>query len=201
MSNCYLISGQVPLARALVARLLSVDPLTPLSRCLPGFADLMEGHFAAAVEPYRQMFEMDPANPMARLFYVWVLLLNGRNAKADALVRSSPPEVQHSVPAQIALFLMHASEGERGKAQAVVTAEIEAVATATDVFPRLLAQGYAMAGVPERAVHWLAIAVDRGFINYPFLARYDPFVETLRTDPRFQELLEVVRKRWQRFEP
>lgn len=200
LSNCYFISGKGPLARALVARLMSVDPLTPVSRCLPGFADLLDGNFAAAVEPYRQMFEMDPANPMARLFYVWVLLLNHRNEEADALVRTCPPEVQSSVPARIALFLGHASAGERGKAQALVTPEIEAVATATDVFPRLLAQGYAMAGVPERAMYWLAIAVERGFINYPFLARHDPFFETLRSDPQFQRLLEGVRGRWEKFE-
>ena len=200
LSNCYLISGKVPLARPLLARLLSVDPLTPLSRCLPGFADLLEGNFAAAVAPYRQMFEMDPANPMARLFYVWVLLLNHRNEDVANLVRSCPAEVQTSVPAQIALFLKHASAGERRQAEAVVTADLEAVATATDVFPRLLAQGYAMAGVPERAIDWLGIAVDRGFINYPFLARYDPCFETLRSHPRFQQLLEIVGERWEKFE-
>ena len=200
LSNCYLISGRVPLARPLLARLMSVDPLTPLSRCLPGYADLLDGNFAAAVAPYRQMFEMDPANPMARLFYVWVLLLNQRHDEAGALARACPPEVRQSVPAQIALFLIHASAGQREHADALVTPEIEAVATATDVFPRLLAQGYAMAGASERAIHWLAIAVDRGFINYPFLSRSDPFFESLRSDSRFEPLLEVVRDRWERFE-
>ena len=47
----------------------------------------------------------------------------------------------------------------------------------------------------------LAIAVDRGFINYPFLARHDPFFEDLRGDPRFQRLLQTVRGRWVKFEP
>ena len=55
--------------------------------------------------------------------------------------------------------------------------------------------------MPERALHWLAIAVDRGFINYPFLARHDPFFEGLRGQPRFQKLLETVRDRWEKFEP
>ena len=76
--NCYLISGKVPTARPLIERALAVDPLTPVTRCMPAFADAMDGNFATTVEPYRQMCEMDPGNPMARLFYVWVLALNHR---------------------------------------------------------------------------------------------------------------------------
>jgi hypothetical protein len=36
---------------------------------VPGFAEIMESNLGAAIEPYRQMFEMDQSNPMARLFY------------------------------------------------------------------------------------------------------------------------------------
>ena len=110
-----------------------------------------------------------------------------------------PAEVGDTVPARLASFLAQALAGNRD-AHAIVTPEIEAVATAADVFPRFLAQGYALAGQPDRALHWLAIAVDRGFINYPFLARHDPFFEDLRSDPRFQRLLQTVRGRWAKFE-
>jgi len=78
--------------------------------------------------------------------------------------------------------------------------EIEGVATAPDLFPRILAQGYALAGMPDHALGWLTIAVDRGFINYPFLAEHDPFFSGLRGDPRFQQIAEAVRGRWERFE-
>ena len=37
-----LISGYVSFARPLIDQLVAVDPLTPLTRCMPGFADLME---------------------------------------------------------------------------------------------------------------------------------------------------------------
>ena len=201
LSNCYLISGRVSVARPLIERLLAVDPLTPLSRCLPGYADVMDGHLAAAVEPYRQMFEMDPGNPMARLFYVWVLAVNRRTDEIGAIVNAFPAEARSTVPAQLAFFLAHAVAGNRRAASAALTPEIEAMATATDLFPRVLAQGYALAGMAERALHWLAIAVDRGFINHPFLARHDPFFESLRSDPRFQQLMETVRERWERFQP
>ncbi len=198
--NCCLISGKVSAARPLLERLLVIDPLTPLSRCMRAFADAMEGDFAGAVEPYRQMCEMDPGNPMARLFYVWVLVLNRREEPIWDILRTFPPDVRETVPARLAFFLAHAFLGHTEDAQAALTEEIEQVATGADVFPRMMAQGYALAGMSERARHWLAIAVDRGFINYPFLARHDPCLAGLRTHPGFQQLMERVRERWERFE-
>jgi TolB-like protein len=200
LSNCYLISGKVAAGRPLIERLLAVDPLTPLNRCMPGWADIMEGNFAAAVEPYRQMFDMDPDNPMARLFYIWVLILNGRTDAVGGILESVTPEMRDTVPAHMAFFLAHALAGNVDGLDAIVTPQIVAAATATDVFPRILAHGYALAGMPERALHWLGVAVGRGFINYPFLARYDPIFQSLRTHPRFVQLMETVRDRWERFE-
>jgi hypothetical protein len=54
--------------------------------------------------------------------------------------------------------------------------------------------------MPNDAIGCLKVAIDRGFINYPYLARHEPFFESFRTLPAFQELLDVVRERWQRFE-
>jgi TolB-like protein/Flp pilus assembly protein TadD len=200
LSNCYLISGRVPDARPLIARLLAVDPLTPLTRCMPAWADILEGDFAAALEPYRQMLEMDPANPMTRLFYAWVLVLNRRADELGAVLEGFAPDLRATVPARIAFFLAHALAGNRKKAQSTLTRDIEAMAIATDVFPRFLAQGFALAALPEQALRWLAVAVDRGFINHPFLTRHDPFFRALRDDPRFVLLMAAVRRRWETFE-
>ncbi|HET7746923.1 MAG TPA: tetratricopeptide repeat protein [Vicinamibacteria bacterium] len=201
LCNCYLISGKVTAARPLIERLLSIDPLTPLTRCLPGFADLMEGDFASALGPYRQMFEMDPGNPMARLFYAWILAANGKVEAAAELARTFPDAVRDTVPARITRFLARAAAGDGPAAREALDPEVESVAQATDLFPRFLALGYARAGMADPALHWLRIAVDRGFINHPFLARHEPFLEPLRGDPRFQGLMDVVRARWERFEP
>jgi TolB-like protein len=199
LSNCYLISGRVGAARPLIARLLEIDPLTPLNRCMPGWADILEGRFEAAIEPYRQMFAMDVANPMARLFYVWVLLLNRRTDSVARLVDAFPSDVRDTVPGRLASFLVRALDGSAASAHALVTAEVEAAARTTDLFPRILAQGYALAGLAERATYWLDAAIDRGFINYPYLAHHDPFFQPLRLDSRFIQLLDIVRHRWEQF--
>lgn len=196
LSNCYLISGRVPAARPLITRLLAIDPLTPLVRCMPAWASIVEGDFSAAIGPYRQMLEMDPANPMARLFYLWVLVLNGRDDEVAALVPGFPPETRESLPARIALFLAHALEGREPE----LTPEMEAAAKTTDVFARFIAHGFALLGKADPAIRWLSVAVERGFINYPFLVAHDPVVKAFRTDSRVERLLENVRERWERFE-
>jgi TolB-like protein len=200
LCNCYLISGRVAAARPLLARLLAVDPLTPITRCMPGFAEIMEGNLEAAIEPYRQMFEMDQTNPMARLFFAWILVLNRRHDEVNTLLKFFPPDQRDTLPARISFFLVNAAMGNSQKAEAELTPQIEAIARATDVFPRFLAQGFALAGARQSALHWLQVAIDRGFINYPFLSEHDPSFEVLRGDSKFKALLEIAKHRWERFE-
>ena len=200
LCNCYLISGKVPAARPLIDRVQMVDPLTPIVRCLPGFADGSEGDLESAVEPYRQMLDMDPNNPMARLFYVWVLALTGRHDTIVRVLDGFSLAERNTVPARAARFLARAVATRQPDALDLVTPEMEAAAGSNDVFARFLAEGYAITGAVEDAIRWLSVAVDRGYTNYPFLARYDPCFEPVRTHPRFQRLLETVRERWERFE-
>jgi non-specific serine/threonine protein kinase len=68
------------------------------------------------------------------------------------------------------------------------------------VFPRFLAQGFALAGEKEPAIKWLQVAVDRGFVNYPFLARHDSSFNALHGEPTFEALLAAARRRWECFE-
>jgi hypothetical protein len=42
-------------------------------------------------------------------------------------------------------------------------------------------------------------AVRQGFINYPFLSKHDPFLESLRGDAEYKALMEHVQRRWQAF--
>ncbi|MFH1763371.1 MAG: hypothetical protein ABIF09_04175, partial [Gemmatimonadota bacterium] len=59
---------------------------------------------------------------------------------------------------------------------------------------------FALINRNEDALEWLQHALDRDFINYPYLAETGPFLENLRGEARFREMLEVVKAKWESFE-
>ena len=52
----------------------------------------------------------------------------------------------------------------------------------------------------ESALNWLENSVERGFINYPLINNQDPFLENIRSEPRFKKLMERVKYEWKNFE-
>jgi thioredoxin-like negative regulator of GroEL len=201
LCNCYLISGQTSHGRMLVERCVSLDPLSPLANGLPGWADFLEGKFAAALPSYQRLFEMDPGNPMARLFYVYVLAVNERTERVREVVQGFPLDARDGIPARLSFFLAHAHVGEVEAATAELSPQVEAAARTTDMFSRLLAHGYGWLGQVDKALSWLGVAIDCGFINYPFLVEHHPLCRQYRSDSEFSRLMDDVRVRWQSFEP
>jgi non-specific serine/threonine protein kinase len=63
-----------------------------------------------------------------------------------------------------------------------------------------IAASFALINEKDKSLEWLENAVDRGFINYPFLNEYDPFLENIRGEPRFKKLMERVKHEWENFE-
>ena len=56
-------------------------------------------------------------------------------------------------------------------------------------------------GETDAALDSVARMIGLGIINYPFLAQYEPFFSSIRSEPRFGVLMEDARRRWNAFEP
>jgi hypothetical protein len=65
--------------------------------------------------------------------------------------------------------------------------------------PWLLASAHAAVGAKNEALLWLDRAIDRGMINYRFLSEHDRYLNNLRRDARFRELMGRAKREWERF--
>jgi non-specific serine/threonine protein kinase len=143
---------------------------------------------------------MAPDDIGARWAYSLPLAGTKRLEELSSIVGSLVADAPTHVLTLSALFLMHALQGDKEEALQAVTPELEAASEWDEVLPWMLAGGYAMLDEREKAYHWLEHAISRGFINYPFLSQYDPFLEGLRSQERFKNLMERVKVEWEDFE-
>lgn len=192
--NILLISDQAEAARPLIERLAAIDPLSPLSACLPGWDLLLEGDFEAALPYYETMHAMDPDHPMGRLFLVWVSILAGRLEDLELLGR---PEDEHLAahPALCVARFLAAAALDQPDARRWLDASVTRLAQASEMIARFLGDGYAMLGDSEEALRWLHRAVDFGFLHLPFLRERNPLLRRLDGEPEFEHLLEDIRQR------
>lgn len=199
LCNCYLISGQLSVARALMPQVLAMDPLSQIYQALPAWADVLEGRHHAAVPVYRRLLEHEPQSPLLRLFLVWILSINGLTDEVERTVDGYADSDRDSLSAQVARCFAAACRGSRPQIELSVTHR--EFAKVNDLYPRMLAQAYALANEPVPAIEWLTLAVRRGFINYPYLSRHDPLLTRLLEEASYRDLLQVVHRRWVDFAP
>jgi non-specific serine/threonine protein kinase len=196
----FAFSGKPYAAIPMVKRLLEIDPLTPSYQCLPGVLALMAGEFSRSLEPFEKALQMDPNDPMVRFCYGHVLALNRRLDEAIRAFDALNRELPNNFFAKLGRFYARALAGDKIGALESATAELLSTARADPHYAWNVAECYALLNEKAEGLDWLERAISLGFINYPLLSRLDPFVESLRTEARFEELMQRARDRWEAFQ-
>ncbi len=178
---------------------LKVDPLGPLSWGNSAARHFVAGRMVDAQAAARRAVELNERGNPARVVASWWLAVV--NLRDDAVVNfddlgAALPGVSYG---SVSLFLGRALRGDADGAVRHVTPQLEQVAHGNEYLALFLAGGYALIGHHEAALRWLRVAVEQGFINYPFLAKHDPFLAPLRGDAGFEDLMQQVQRRWQAF--
>jgi serine/threonine protein kinase len=197
LGPCYGYVGRPQLGMPLVNRLLELDPVTPMYQALPGYLALMAGSFEQALEPFATSLGLDPGNPLVHLSYGQTLGLNGQTAEAvdafDELQRMFPDSFMASIGQLYKCALLSRPD----EASRWVTPDVEAVAEWDLYHSWNLAEGYSLLGDVDRGLKWVARAAARGMLNYPLLSKLDPFLQRLRSDSRFGQIMREVRRTWE----
>jgi len=193
-------SGRASAARVFVEQLLDIDPLIPINQGVAGLVEVMDGRFAQAVPYYRLWHQMEPGHPFALWAYAYVLINAGKTADGEALLARLPTTSPPTVWDQLGMALRSGLQGDAAGVARQVTPEISALIKTHEQFSWHAARFYALAGMVDEALVALEDAMNLGFVNYPFIDRQDPFLENVRADARFADLMEEMRERWEAFE-
>jgi non-specific serine/threonine protein kinase len=194
------LSGKAHAAMPLARRILEIDPLTPVYRFLPGLLSMSAGEFADAIPSFDEAIRLDPKNPMLLWLRGHALALDGKSEKAIAQFEELTHQCGEHYFSAIGNVMISALRADAKAAEQYINPAFEEITAGDAQYPWMLAECYALLGNTDRAIHWLRIAVGKGFLNYPMLGRWDPMLVSLRGHADFVALLRHTRDLWERFE-
>ena len=200
LANVYLCAGRTEKAGPLLARCSELDPLLPLAHLMLGYLELMRGRYDLAARHYEKDFELvESPLPMSIWGYEMALVAAGRTDDAFAIVDRLEAGAEADPHARMALMMRHALRGEHEEMMTLLTPEFRAMAQTQGYLARDIAAYHALVGRTADALVWLEHAVRGGFYNYPYFLRYR-FYDSLRDEPRFRELMEMAKSKWEAFD-
>jgi serine/threonine protein kinase/tetratricopeptide (TPR) repeat protein len=139
---------------------------------------------------------VEPDHPLVRTFLAVALFNQGKVEEAQALMEDVLRHHPHLDGVRPVLAWCLSARGGHEKARELITDRVREIAAADHDIAFWLASFYGMEGMADDAVEWARRAVKLGNENYPLFAdsrKLDP----LRGDPRFQELLDELKRRWE----
>jgi hypothetical protein len=102
--------------------------------------------------------------------------------------------------AKLGTFFKYALQGKKEEAFQSAIEDLKNTAKEDEMYPIWMAESYALINENDEAIDWLEHGINFGFIHYPFLNEYDPFLENIRGEKRFLKLMERVKSEWENFE-
>jgi len=197
LTYIYAQAGQISAARQVCNKLTQIDPVfsSPDQRF---FLEIMDGQFDRALESFRSTsFKTDSH---LRFWEIWILAFNHRLdevfEKFDLYFSDSGSRSGN----EMLFFLKYALQNQKANALACLTDELLNYCENDEQWSWMLADCYSLIGMEGEAIRWLEIAVNRGYINYPFISKYDPFLKNIRDGEPFKRLMERVKYEWENFE-
>ncbi len=196
----YCYSGKISAAIPLVEKQKCINPLSYQRYYFEGFIYFFDGKYEAALAPLRRCIEIVPKG-VGNWLYAWTLANNNKYKEAISVIDNSLNEDSNNTDYMLPLMLKFSLLNKKEKALKIIASDLhKAIKIGAPVLPYLASSILAFLGEKEKAIDLLNYAVDRGFLNYPLIAKKDPFLENIRGEKRFKKLMEKVKHEWENFE-
>ena len=122
-----------------------------------------------------------------------VLLCQREIAKSRQLLESAPLEDRSKYNRRLIWAMQYAAEGKRKEALREMDAEVLKYAQFL-YWASWPAEVYSVSGEKEKALEWLERAVRLGDNRAAWFER-DPMLANIRNEPRFRQLIDVIKQR------
>ena len=200
LSWLYAVVGKTEEAMVLADRCIEIDPLNSGSVALKGLIYFMQGRFHEAQEPVLQFQKISADSNMWNLWAALVLTYTGRRDAACELIDTHVDEKEEEGLGKLCLSLKYALSGDIEALSGLLDAAFEKAVQTDCQYSWHMAAFYSFLGEKKEALKWLQNAVERGFINYPFLKYHDRLLDAVRQESGFKALMKRVKKEWENFE-
>jgi len=168
-----------------------LDPLSPRINIGLGVRLYLVHHYDEAASQLQKTIELHPDHPFSHMYLGFVYLAKSRYAEAIAEFQAEM-RIEASHPdAMSGLGIAYAGAGRRGDARRVLE-ELIKLDKQKSVAARAIALLYAALGEKEEAFKWLETAYRRKE-GRMFWLKTDMRCDSLRSDPRFQDLLRRMK--------
>lgn len=167
-----------------IKRAQELDPLSLNIKAGLAFVFYMARRYDQAIEQYQKVVEMDSNFSTAHYMLGNAYLKKGMYGEAIAAFQKSDFEGPLLL---LAVAYAHALSGKKDEAQKILD---QMKSTKEYVPPYDMVYLYASLGDRDQAFKWLEKAMrDKDAVGY---LKVDPHMDSLRSDPRFQEMLRRV---------
>ncbi|MFC2157653.1 protein kinase [Acidobacteriota bacterium] len=178
---------------------VKLDPLSPVGWMNRAFISMFQGDFEEASDNWKKVLSFDPHNNYYRGFAI-NFYANASNRQAVEEIVKDMRTTSPDNFVRIGLLYDSALRQREDEFKDIVSPEFIAAAEWDETLSWVLAQCYACVGNVEESIYWLKKAMERCFINYPFLSEIDPFIGKIKDDKRVRELLLEIKREWENFE-
>lgn len=188
----FLSQGEIDEALVQVRRTQELDPLSIMSYAGVNGSQwvlLMARRYDESIAEGRRALELEPDFSWAHANLGLALVANGQFANGVAELEEAT-RLEDS-PLLKAFLSYGYAEAGRGSDARQLLAEVEAISRERYICAYEIAVTHAALGDADAAFEWLAKALEDKADCIPLL-KIDPRLDTLRPDPRFQELVDRV---------
>jgi TolB-like protein len=202
----YLWAGRISAAAPLVDRILRIEPLDLIALAFQGLRYFYDGNYDRGLEVFRNFYEQDPRYPGSMTLSSWQhlyalsLAYKQRTDEALAIIDEAAATNPDNVQTRLAIILGHALRRDKAGALRELTSHFYEWCRRDPTWSHRVACVFGYLNAKDEALDWLENAVNLGHINYPLFAEKDLFLANLRGDPRFEQLMERVKREWEKFE-